>query len=1519
MPTAAQTAALNNCRDVRVQIEAAEQDLLSVLADLADEQKALEAAQRDGRTTDVDRLRHRVDQLLHDRSAFESTRSAAIGFLGDARKKALDTGTGVDLLSAAHPLLLLPVRLETRFAWETASGRTFTPSATAPVQLLVRIFPDTVHEDSHAPELTWTEQEALERLYKRLDAARDRIHLDDAWTEAIGAVGPARAAWLGELIRRRTPAGRRPGVMGRPSVARLLPDRWIVRVTLDDGSVLVSRSSLVAEPLETGPSASGIAWMTDFDAAVQLGMALVVSGLPPGTTALRQVAAYGVRGTMDPADTALALQALVDAHHYTDGFEVLAPGTPTNSTPGERSGWNARPEPESLVPLERRRFAVGMRPDPLCRAGDGTTGSTLAEALGLSTETLAWVRRADAQDGRIARVLRRLLAAAVRRPLATLLRDGVLDEQTLDELIDWAVHRLQAQGPLPALRLGAQPYGVLPLLRQGLEPASGDSIAARHRAVLTTLRAHWLSAAATLPRIGPAGADPAATLVNLLQRDAVAQSVAWRPALGPQAAALAVAGGTPIQASALLRARRAAATQLGSLGAPAAERSGLVNALHLSFAAPLSAPWVQPDGAAAGDPQTMRMALERVASLQPDRLMRQDRADGPWARSLLAALARAAMLESCDRLARERLVAHGANPTEWDDEELPNLFRDALGTPLRRLEAPDPIDPLASIAFHLSEGGRDAPLLADLRADLRWLAGQPAAEVEVLMRACMGLFSHRLDAWFTALATERLEELRAAQATASGLHVGAWGVVEQVRRAPRAAIPGSPDAYADPFNGGHVHAPSAAQAATAAVLRSVHLAHAAAGDGSAFAVDLTSARVRAALETLEGIRNGQTLPALLGYRIERALMQARLQRLTAPLRAVAPLTANQLTPGNQPAERVAASLVVDGLRLLEAAGYDGRQAPQVATLLAAHPGLGPLGADERTALQGVLDKAADLIDALADLSVAEGVHQAVQGNPVRAGAAVGSLAGAALPMPDPGVVRTPRSGVGVTHRIVLLLGDAAAGRDWPVTPRGAAEPRLEALARALLPTPSQIRLSAVFRTPQGQAIATVGPLSLRELHEAAARAQRPELGLGALDLVLMADAAESSDRGPLAVRLSALLDLQRPVAAGDADPELAFERPAGLAPEAFGLAEVLEMARQLRATLARGRPLDGADLLPQGGAAVAAGELAARAVAAERAFTTALGALEVVAPSSPAASWRFALLAADRLGVSGAAPDTVRDPVAVDAQPMRDARRTGLQAQGAAALAELRRRGDLLARLAPGDAAARIRAIFGPGFVVLPQWQPAAALVAPFAPGQAPELGTDGDLRAWLARASAVREPCADLDATLAYAEALEAVDATASSPTLRVAQLGGAAGERWVGRAAAGQSPVPGGRTSVVAVTPGASLPSGSLAGLLIDEWVEVIPAREETTSLAFHFNAPGATAPQVMLLGVPQKRHEAWREDDLVAMIDEALAQARERLVDAEDLQGLGQLLPLLVTAENVEGDTIALGIDTLTDTTR
>jgi hypothetical protein len=67
---------------------------------------------------------------------------------------------------------------------------------------------------------------------------------------------------------------------------------------------------------------------------------------------------------------------------------------------------------------------------------------------------------------------------------------------------------------------------------------------------------------------------------------------------------------------------------------------------------------------------------------------------------------------------------------------------------------------------------------------------------------------------------------------------------------------------------GYLVAPSLQHATTAAVLRSGWSAH---RDEQAFAVNLTSARVHTALRVIDGIRMGQPLDALLGYRFERGL------------------------------------------------------------------------------------------------------------------------------------------------------------------------------------------------------------------------------------------------------------------------------------------------------------------------------------------------------------------------------------------------------------------------------------------------------------------------------------------------------------------------------------------------------------------------------------------------------------------------------------------------------------------------
>ena len=77
------------------------------------------------------------------------------------------------------------------------------------------------------------------------------------------------------------------------------------------------------------------------------------------------------------------------------------------------------------------------------------------------------------------------------------------------------------------------------------------------------------------------------------------------------------------------------------------------------------------------------------------------------------------------------------------------------------------------------------------------------------------------------------------------------------------------------------------QAATAALLRNGHLSHGGTANGP-LALDLSSARVRLAQGLLDGVRAGQPLGALLGYRFERRLHELRLDELTDEFRTIAP-------------------------------------------------------------------------------------------------------------------------------------------------------------------------------------------------------------------------------------------------------------------------------------------------------------------------------------------------------------------------------------------------------------------------------------------------------------------------------------------------------------------------------------------------------------------------------------------------------------------------------------------------------
>ena len=96
-------------------------------------------------------------------------------------------------------------------------------------------------------------------------------------------------------------------------------------------------------------------------------------------------------------------------------------------------------------------------------------------------------------------------------------------------------------------------------------------------------------------------------------------------------------------------------------------------------------------------------------------------------------------------------------------------------------------------------------------------------------------------------------------------------------------------------------------------------------------------------------------------------------------------------------------------------------------------------------------------------------------------------------------------------------------------------------------------------------------------------------------------------------------------------------------------------------------------------------------------------------------------------------------------------------------------------------------------------------------------------------------------------------------------------------------------------------------LAGLLIDEWVEVVPSATETTGIALQYDQPNAAPPQTILLAVPPQTDTPWTVWSLQQVLLETLDLARIRAVDSDALDEVGHYLPALYFACNTAGDTV------------
>jgi hypothetical protein len=875
-------------------------------------------------------------------------------------------------------------------------------------------------------------------------------------------------------------------------------------------------------------------WMVDFPAAVAAGMGIAIDlTADQASTGFDRLIVLGVQLSASAADGAASLETLL-GHHATgrSGLELLPQGTPTHNTTGNSSGYGRNEDPDASFDDRQNAPLFSVTPDPM----QERDGQWLANALGVDPAVFYSIHGAGGVDQIQRRAVQQLLWPATLGYWMDKLMSPVFSDDTVASARWFFTNHVGGRGALPTIRIGGQPYGVLPttafsriawLTQDDLGkalPIRGNQLIflAQLYALLRKIDSDWTAMSLNASWVGKAG-DPHQILLDIIGLNPA--SVEFYSRYAETVAELwnltnlADFGPSFAQAFAALLQEVGASQLIAQLGY-GGTAPGILQQVFDSDAALI--PTVIDDRplsettlirAYTDDGRNYLKWLLDASKTSLDALrLEQGFSGNQTPQTLLYLWARhALMLGYFDTSYFLYRTAGFLTPAQLAamKPEPPFIHIDTSATQsesrfaaLYKVEPGITSSPTLQVSDYITANYgtlAEAQNFSEQLNALTLLTGASTAALDRLFADHIDVCSYRFDSWLLGLVSVQLSAMRGQgqQDGQRGVYPGAYAWVENLRPSKSALTPvqlpfdlakafgGGAALMKDPANGGYIHAPSIPHARTAAVLRSGYLANASAANPGTMAVNLSSDRVRLALSILEGIRNGQSLGALLGYRFERGLHDdhglAEVDQFIYPLRLAFPLAANQIADTsvpNAPIESLEARNVLDGRKLIAQIQSTGNAAYPfgLTTLPAAN-------AQEAAAIDAEVNRMLDAYDAIADLALAEGVHQAVQGNFDRIAATLDAYSSGNFP-PDPEVVQSPANGVGLAHRIAVHLRPglaAAAG----ATPRASAEPALDDFLARIFPALNQIACTATWTDPvtnaAGSRVVTLDKLGLRPI------------------------------------------------------------------------------------------------------------------------------------------------------------------------------------------------------------------------------------------------------------------------------------------------------------------------------------------------------------------------------------------------------------------------------------------------------
>ena len=1018
--------------------------------------------------------------------------------------------------------------------------------------------------------------------------------------------------------------------------ASALPDRFVA--ILYNGGAEVKRviGSAITDGLAVAPDPSlpadqqikndgddlvlndDLLWMADFERAVSVGMGIKVNlTADEASNGFDRLVVVGLRFSSDEKDSKQRLETLI-SHHYTSthGFSLVPQGSPTNNTESDGAAYTWVDDPDETFDAVFKNKEAYAETDDVLERRDG---QWLAEALGIDDAILKMIPNAAGRDQGESRAMNACLWQAT---LGYTMEEMMtpLFSRSDTALTRWFFTRyVSGRGPIPAIRVGKQPYGILPAMvfsryNSGSELGGvflrrfkGVDYLQRLHTILMHLDADWQKMTAGVSHIGQPG-DQHQTLLDVvgLHSGSVEYHQRYAESLDQIFNKLRAQKGVGAADLLALWLALRGRELLAAVGADPNAKAPILEKFFYGESALLQGPVVddvplsevKPVRAYAAD---KRNYIEWLATSSLDVVRRQDFGGKPEPNALLYLLLRHSMMLGHWDAGIRLLESHALVDSAVERREPAFIHvqsaADAGLSKFSHLYSPRPEITGSSTTtlgeyILLPSVLQNAIETVDLReiiTALDFLKNTSTARLERLFAEHIDCCTYRLDAWKTGLTAARLEEMRAhdGQQAPAGIYLGAYAWLEDLRPNPQAlsTVSLDPDNAAvfqratdaplkyDPANSGFIHAPSLNHAASAAILKNAYKVNASPANPDAMAVNLSSDRVRQAMAVLEGIRNGQTMPALLGYRFERGLHDehnlAEVDKFIYPLRQAFPLVAKKLK-STKPDDKTDITLlearnVIDGMKLVEQIRSSGQHAYPFGMPSGTDPGqLPPANAQEQTAINAEADALLNLYDAVADLVMSESVYQVVQGNFDRAAANTNAFSKGAHP-PQIEIVDTPRSGLNLTHRVALHLDSSAdptvSPSSVPMTARASAEAPLNAWLAGRLPVPTDVVVRVTYNTP-----ALSGPKTVT-LSQADLAIQPIDL-LYLVNLDLDQAQSELDDRIIQAIRYG-----------GDAHPDIAITiQYTQAVPGKVTLMELAALMRSLRLVILKSRPISPADM-----------------------------------------------------------------------------------------------------------------------------------------------------------------------------------------------------------------------------------------------------------------------------------------------------------------------------------------------------